>query len=68
MTQRVSGIIRKIELLKKDYMLKRKVFGTLVKDGKEDFIQEGGTTAMALCNREAKWDSTLNTARKTGRS
>lgn len=57
-----------MELLKKDYVLKKKIIVTLVRDGKEDFIQEGGTTALALCNRGERWDSTLNTARKTGHS
>lgn len=66
--QSVPGIIWKMELLKKDYVLKKKIIVTLVRDGKEDFIQEGGTTALALCNRGERWDSTLNTARKTGHS
>lgn len=57
-----------MELLKEDYGLKGKVFVALVRDGKEDFIQEGGATAMTLGNRGERWDSTLNTARKTGHS
>lgn len=41
--QGVSGIIRKMELLKEARVLKKNMFVTLVRDGKEDLIRKGGT-------------------------
>lgn len=66
MSRGASGIIRKRELLKKHYLLKKKVSMTLIKDGKEDFIQGDEGTAMGFYNMEERLDSILNAARRIG--
>lgn len=39
---------------------------TLIKDGKEDFIQGDEGTAMGFYNMEERLDSILNAARRIG--